>query len=162
MENKISGYFINRIKSYFYPEWIFFIVGTVLFIYSILNLLKLFIVYDIMWQVTLFPSIIFLAFFSIQHFFISGKIKSRLIYKIQETDDLFILTTYNKSKIKINKNETPLEREPRDYIISSLFATRTGSIRILPKNNNACIVKIDNKKYYLTPNLFEHEFTTIL
>jgi hypothetical protein len=130
-----------------------------LLIYSLLGLFNLYSLSNIPWRGTLTFSIFPLSYFVIQHYFISAKIKSRLIYKIQEVNDAFILTIYNKSTIKINKSELPLEKEPRDYFIRSLFGTRTGTINILSKNNDTCVIKIDNKKYYLAPNLFEREVT---
>ena len=159
MENKISDNFLNKIRRYFFPEWIFFSAGIILLIYYFLNLCNLFVGNNINLNGVLFSSLMLLTVFVVKYYFISQKIKRRLIYKIQQNDKTVVLITYNKSTMNLNKSLLPLQKEPPDYFINTLFSSRMGAIHQDEAYEGTCIVKIDGKKYYLTPNLFEHEVT---
>jgi hypothetical protein len=114
--------------------------------------------YDFRWRGVAAASIIPLSIYMI-NYFISRTIKTRLIYKIQENDDNIVLTIYNKSTISFEKALMPLEKEQPDYFLNTLFSSRMGTIHQDEAYKGTSIIKINGKKYYLTPNLFEKEVT---
>lgn len=103
----------------------------------------------------LITAIIFLTVFIIKYF-ISIKLRARLIIEIIEDSAYYSLTVYNKSVVRVDKASIPLERRKGDYFINYLFSSR-GAIHLESKQDERFIVIIDNKKYYCVPALFESE-----
>jgi len=99
------------------------------------------------------PSTIFIV-----KYFISIKLKARLITEIIEDSKYYALIVYNKTLIKVNKTSIPLERVRKsDFFVTVLFESRFTTISFEDKQPEKFIVKINNKKYYLVPRLFESE-----
>ena len=160
MENRISEYYLKKIRNFFIPDWILLFVVCVLLIYSLLSFFNIIDqnIFNISYRATLIFSTLLLLIF-LGKSLISQKIRTRLICKINENSSNIILTVYNNSIIDIDKRLIPLIREPSDYFIDMLFANRWGTINLLPKDNKTAIVIINDKKYYLASNLFEQEVT---
>lgn len=157
MENKITEKYLKKVRSYFVGEWVFLCIGIFMLVYS------LFTFYNpdssaYIWDGFAKASTIPLGIFSIKYF-ISRKIKTRLIYKIQENDDNVVLTIYNNSTISLEKTLIPVEKQKPDYFITTLFSNRMGAISEDKAYEGTCITKINGKKYYLVPNIFEKEIT---
>ena len=155
MENKIIEKYLKKVRSFFFGEWIFLCIGICMLVYS------LFIFYNpdsssFIWNGFAKASLIPLGIFIIKYL-ISQTIKRRLIYKIRENDDTVLLTIYNKSTISFDKALIPLDKERPDYFLTTLFGSRTGTIH--EAHDDASIIKINGKKYYLIPNIFEKEVT---
>jgi hypothetical protein len=155
MENKISKEFLFKLRYFFAFPRILLFVAAFLLIYSLLNYYN-FLSFFFPWRLSLIFSILLLII-SIPKYFIAEKVRRALIYKIQQESDTIILTTYDKSIVSINKNLIPLQKEPRDYFINTLFSSRTGTIQISPNENETCVIEINKKRFYLVPNIFEAE-----
>ena len=159
MKNQIrkSEKYRNKIKLFFLYDWVLLSIVIIVIFYSCANyisndsleILNINTVKGLLWG-TIF-GIVFLI-----KFFISVKIKSRLIYEIIDENFFYSLILYNKTCVKLNKTLTPLYKEKADYFLNSLFSPN-GTINLTPKNSERYIVEIDNKKYYFLPFLFEEE-----
>jgi hypothetical protein len=151
VEKKVTIYdaYMDRIRLYFLYDWIFLTIITGLFSYLIINSDS-----DQQGKI-IFGSMIFAAL--IAKFFISSKIRSRLICQVVDEQDYVLLVIYNESTIKINKTSLPLEKKPPDYFINSLFSTRMGTIHMKKNENKRFIIIVNGHKFYLIPFLFNDE-----
>ena len=107
------------------------------------------------WRKSLIISVIFLSA-PVAQFWISSKVRKRLIYKIGINEKFVTLYIYNGTVLKIDKSFIPLQKEKADYFFNSLFG-KNGTIRLGKKYDQTFIIRIDNEKYYLSPPLFALE-----
>jgi hypothetical protein len=157
-DNKIQERYLKEIASHFYNDWFFFSVTIVAFGYFLINYFfgNSFIISNLPGLAGLIMGITFLTIY-IPKRFISNKLRTRLIIEIVEDSKYYSLILYNKSVITVDKAIVPIEREEADYFINDLFGSRMGKIHLYNKQSERFILKIDNKKYYLVPALFENE-----
>jgi len=156
--NKIQKRYFKKIEFYFVYDWIFLSGSIITFVYFLLNYYfkNSFLLFNIprlealIWAMSI--SIIFII-----KYFISSKLRARLIIEIIEDSGYYLLTVYNKSVVRLDRAFIPLERQKADYFINTLFSNKMGTIHLYKKQSERFIVKIDNKKYYLVPPLFENE-----
>lgn len=159
IHNKILPEYFKKIAWYFTYDWIFLSVLIIMAGYFLINYFfnNSFILFNFARMQAFIMAIIILTIFIIKYF-ISSKIRKRLIVDIVDDSRYYVLTIYDKSVIKVDKALIPLERQKADYFINDLFSNKTGTIHDLyNKQSERFIVKIDNKKYYLVPPLFENE-----
>lgn len=157
IHNKILPEYLKKIAWYFTYDWIFLSVLIIIAGYFPINYFfnNSFILFNFDRMQALIMAIIILTIFIIKYF-ISSKIRKRLIVDIVDDSGYYFLTIYDKSVIKVDKVFIPLERQNADYFINDLLGNRMG-IHLYNKQSERFIVKIDNKKYYLVPALFENE-----
>lgn len=160
MNNKISKKYMNKISQYFAFDWGLISISAILLCYSLLNYLwnNNLMVLNFNWKESFIMVIAVLLPISTIKFFISTKLKSRLIIEIIDEQTYYSLVIYNQSKITIDKSMIPLEREEADYFLNNLFSNRMGTIHIIEnkESEKPAIVRVENRKYYLTPMLFEN------
>ncbi|QEC69948.1 hypothetical protein FRZ67_22590 [Panacibacter ginsenosidivorans] len=150
-ENKIAEVYMKKIHLYFLYDWIVVLIPIALIFISLLNNLDdPFYQY---WEKNLFLGIWILV--PIIKLWISKKIKDRLICEIVIEEKNVLLQIYNGSILKLDKSFIPLKKEKADYFINTLFSPKMGTIRSY--NKDILIVRVDYKKYYLAPGLFEQE-----
>lgn len=161
MKNQIrkSEYYRKKIKLYFFRDWILLSIAIIAMFYSLVNFMSnnSFVIFGIDRGISFFFGIIWAIIFIIRFFFISIKIKSRLIYEVIDEKKFYSLMLYNKSFINLDKTLIPLYKEKADYFLNSLFSTRLGTIHFPESKVERYIVEIDNRKYYFLPCLFEEE-----
>jgi hypothetical protein len=156
--SKIQGRYLSKIALYFDYDWFFLFVSIITVGYFLINYFfkNSFIFSNIPRLTALITGIIFSTFFIIKYF-ISSKLRARLIIEIIEDSKYYSLIVYNKSVITVDKAIIPLDRQEADYFINNLFSNRMGTIHVYNKQSERFTVKIDNKEYYLVPALFESE-----
>jgi len=156
--NKILKKYLKNIALYFAYDWIILSVSIITFGYFLINYFfkDSFKLFDIPRMDALIIAIIFSSIFIIK-FFISSKLRARLIIEIIEDSKYYSLIVYNKSLITVDKAFIPLNRQKGDIFTTNLFGGRMSTINLGRKSAEIFIVKIDNKKYYLVPPLFESE-----
>lgn len=149
----------KNIKLYFVWDWIILGAAIIAMLYSLLNYKSnnSFVIFNIDRQVSLYFGIIWGVIFIIKFFFISIKIKARLIYEVIDEKDFYCLILYNKTSVKVDKTQIPLYKDSPDYFLNSLFSTRLGVFNMPKTKSERYVVEIDNKKYYFLPFLFEEE-----
>ena len=161
MENqiRISEKYKKKIKLYFAWDWIFLGAATIAMLYSLVNYKSnnSFVILSIDREISLYFSIIWFILFSVKFFFISIKVKSRLIYEVIDEGIFFSLVIYNKTLVTLDKTLIPLYKEKPDYYLNSLFSNRLGTFNMPKTKSERFILEIDNKKYYFLPFLFEKE-----
>lgn len=158
-DNKFQKRYLKKIRFYFVYDWVFLSGSIITFVYFLLNYMfnNSFLLFNIARLEALIWAISISIIFSIKYF-ISSKLRTRLIIEIIEDSGYYLLTVYNKSVVRVDKALIPLERQKADYFINDLFSNKTGTIHDLyNKQSERFIVKIDNKKYYLVPPLFESD-----
>ena len=156
--NKIQKRYLRKIALYFAYDWILLSVSIITFGYFLINYFfkNSFKLFNIQFEDALIMAIILSTIFIIKYFF-SFKLRARLITEIFEDSKYYSLIIYNKSLVMVDKACIPLERQRGDFFITNLFANKWGTIRLRGTRNEIFIIKIDNKKYYLVPPLFESE-----
>ena len=161
MKNKIqiSEKYRKKIKLYFIENWYSLGFAIIAMLYSLVNYLSnnSFVIFSIDRELSLFVGITWAIIFSINFFFISIKVKSRLIYEVIDETESYSLVIYNKTLVKLDKALIPLYKEEADYYLNSLFSSRLGTIHLPKTKSERYVVEIDNKKYYFLPFLFEEE-----
>jgi len=156
--NKILKRYLKNIALYFAYDWILLFVSIITVGYFLINFIfkNSFKLFNIPWMDALIIGMIFSSIFIIK-LFISIKLRARLIIEIIEDSKYYSLIVYNKSLITVDKAFIPLNRQEGDIFTTNLFAGRMSTINLGRKSAEIFIVKIDNKKYYLVPPLFESE-----
>jgi len=156
---QISEKYRKKIKLYFIQDWFVLSVAIIAMLYSLANYLSnnSFVIFNINRETILYFGMSVFIIFSIKFFFISIKVKSRLIYEVIDEKSFYSLMLYNKTFIKLDKTLIPLYKEKADYYLNSLFSSRLGTIHLPKTKSERYIVEIDNKKYYFAPFLFEEE-----
>ena len=161
MKNKIriSEEYRKKIKLYFNGDWLVLGAAIIAMFYSLANYVSnnSFVIFSIDRGKSLFFCAIFFIVFSIKFFFISIKVKSRLIYEVIDETNFYSLVIYNKTLVKLDKTLIPLYKGEADYYLNSLFSSRLGTINLPKTKSERYVVEIDNKKYYFLPFLFEEE-----
>ena len=161
MENKVrmSEKYRKKIKLFFAEDWILLSIALIVILFSLANYISnsSLAIFGINRGKSLIFGIILTSIFIIKFFFISIKIKSRLIYEVIDENSFYSLVLYNKSFVKLDKTLIPLYKEKADYFLNYLFSPN-GTINNLAKTKSErFIVEINNKKYYFLPFLFEAE-----
>jgi len=160
MKNQIrkSEKYRKKIKLFFAEDWILLSIAIFAMLYSLANYMSnnSFVIFSIDREISLYFGIIFSIIFIIKFFFISVKIKSRLIYGVIDEKNFYSLILYNKTSVSLDKTLIPLYKEKADYFLNYLF-TPNGTINLIPSKSERYVVEIDNKKYYFLPFLFEEE-----
>jgi len=156
--NKILKRYLKNIALFFAYDWIILSVSIITFGYFLINYFfkDSFKLFDIPRMEALIGTVTISIIF-ISKFFISSKLKARLIIEIIEDSKYYSLIVYNKSLITVDKAFIPLNRQEGDIFTTNLFGGRMSTINLGRKSAEIFIVKIDNKKYYLVPPLFESE-----
>ena len=156
--NKILKRYLKNIALYFAYDWILLFVSIITVGYFLINFIfkNSFKLFNIPWKDALIIGMIFSSIFIIK-LFISIKLRARLIIEIIEDSKYYSLIVYNKSLITVDKAFIPLNRQEGDIFTTNLFGGRMSTINLGRKSAEIFIVKIDNKKYYLVPPLFESE-----
>jgi hypothetical protein len=155
---KKSEKYRKKIKLFFAEDWVLLTIAIIAMLYSLVNYLSnnSFAIFSIDREISVYFGIIFLIIFIIKFFFISEKIKSRLIYEVIDEKKFYSLILYNKTTVSLDKTLVPLYKEKADYFLNYLF-TPNGTINLTPAKSERYIVEIDNKKYYFLPFLFEEK-----
>ncbi len=156
--NKIQRRYLGEIASYFDFDKFCVSVSIIAFCYFLINYFfnNSFIFLDISRLIGLIAGVAFSIVFKMKYF-LSSKLRTRLIIEITNDSGYYFLTTYNKSVIKLDKAFIPLKRQNADFFIDILFSNGIGTIHLNKKQSERFIVIINNKKYYLVPQLFESE-----
>jgi len=120
---RISEKYRNKIKLYFIQDWFSLGFAIIAMLYSLVNYLSnnSFVIFRIDRGISLFFGIVWVIIFSIKFFFISIKVKSRLIYEIIDETEFYSLVIYNKTLLKLDRTLIPLYKEESDYYLNSLF-----------------------------------------
>ena len=158
-DNKLQERYSRKLTWYFAKDWILLSISIILFGYFPVNYFfnNSFELFNIPWRKALIIDIVPSTIFIVKYF-ISIKLKARLITEIIEDSKYYALIVYNKTLIKVNKTSIPLERVRKsDFFVTVLFESRFTTISFEDKQPEKFIVKINNKKYYLVPRLFESE-----
>jgi len=155
---RISEKYRKKIKLYFVQDWILLSIAIIAMLYSLANFLNnnSFVIFSIDRGISLYFGIVWVIIFISKFFFISVKIKSRLIYEVIDEKKFYSLMLYNKTFVNLDKTLIPLYKEKADYILNDLFGLNS-TIRLPKTKSERYIVEIDNKKYYFLPFLFEEE-----
>lgn len=161
MENtvRMSEKYRKKIKLFFAEDWILLSIALIVILYSLSNYISnsSFTIFGINRGKSLILGTILITIFIVKFFFISVKIKSRLIYEIIDENSFYSLILYNKSFVKLHKTLIPVYKEKADYFLNYLFSPN-GTINNLAKTKSErFVVIIDNKKYYFLPFLFEEK-----
>ena len=156
--NKIQKRYLRDIASYFDYDGFAFLVSIIAFGYFLINYFfgNSFTLSNLPRLVGLITGVAFSTIFIIKYF-VSSKLRARLIIEIMEDSKYYSLIVYNKSVITVDKGIIPLDRQEADYFINNLFSTRMGTINLPETKAERFIVMVDDKKYYLVPPLFESE-----
>jgi hypothetical protein len=156
--NKIQRRYLDEIASYFDFDKFCLSVSIIAFCYFLINYFfkNSFIFLDIPRLIGLITGVAFSIIYRIKYF-LSSKLRTRLIIEIAKDSEYYFLTTYNKSVIKLDKAFLPLERQNADLFFDLLFSNGLGTIHLNKKQSERFIVIIDNQKYYIVPELFESE-----
>lgn len=161
MKNQIrmTEKYRKKIKSYFVGDWFLLGAAIIAMFYFLVNYMSnnSFIISSINRVTILYFGTSLFIIFSIKFFFISMKVRSRLIYEIIDETQFYSLVIYNKTLITLDKTRIPIPKEAADYYLNSLFSTRLGTIYLPESKGERFIVEIDNKKYYFVPLLFEEQ-----
>ena len=160
MKNQIgiSKKYRKKINLFFIQDWILLGVAIIVIFYSSTNYVSnnTFVIFGIDRGISLYFGAIWTIIFIIKFFFISVKIKTRLIYEVIDKTDFYSLVIYNKTLVTLDKTLIPLYKDKPDYYLNYLFGVG-GTIYLPESKAERFIVEIDNKKYYFLPSLFEDE-----
>jgi hypothetical protein len=118
----------KKIKLYFIQDWYLLSFAIIAMLYWLVNYLSnsSFIIFRIDRGVSLFFGIVGVIIFSIKFFFISIKLKSRLIYEVVDETKFYTLAIYNKTLVKLDKTLIPLYKGEADYLSPWFVSSRTG------------------------------------
>ena len=155
--NKISKNYMSKIRLFFALDWIILSISIILIFYYLINYFSndSFIFFNVPISKSLLAALGGFFYCTIK-FYISLKIKARLITEIVDESTHFILTVYDKSIIIIDKPiMTSLSRQT-DFFLNGLFSPTIGTILLPPKQSVKFILLSKSKKYYLVPTLFEY------
>ncbi|HXU28416.1 MAG TPA: hypothetical protein VN698_14395 [Bacteroidia bacterium] len=158
-DNKLQMRYSKKLALYFAQDWILLSISIILFVYFLVNYFfnNSYELFNIPWNKALIIDIVPSTIFIVKYF-ISIKLKARLITEIIEDSKYYALIVYNKALIRVDRASIPLERiRKSDFFVTVLFESRFTTIYFEGQRAEKFIVKINNKKYYLIPRLFDSE-----
>ncbi len=149
---------MNKIKRYFVFDWIVFSILCIVFCCSLVNYLSngSFIFLNFNWEM----GIIVIAVLCPIYFgklIISTKLRERLIVEIIEEMTHYSFIVYNRQMVEVDKLLIPFKREKADYFLNNLFSSRMGTINFPESRSERFTIRVNDKKYYLVPPLFEND-----